>query len=690
MKRILSAFLAVLLACSMVLNVSAESVGITYECENGYTATKLSNPTLGSGEIDGLIGDRSQSYSWSSVGYGDYIYIGTCFATIYHALSIIGGQTGMDTAKIQDLLHALYNGTLYAGDHGVAHTPSRSYIVKVNTKTMETTIVKGPTQVAGYRAATLFNGKIYFAVSTVTPYILEVDPETDETKIIYYSETPSDPSIATGIRGIAVYRDMLVATMIGDNGAYVVASKNPSDGQDAFEVICTQQDLLDYPAYHFLDSVFGGSIYDIIEYNDKLYMSVVTGKNGDKQPFALFSGQPDENGKWNFELVIGNEDDGAKYPFGLGCPRSGAANIYVHDGYLYIGGYNDPMIALPSILKLNFESVYKDLSSPVCLWRLDKNDDIELVAGEANELFPEGPIGNMGPGFGSNTNQYVWRMESYNGKFYLGTFDMSSVLYPIMQFTNGDILKMSKEEWASQINYIKILIDSLGLGATEDEATPANVFSASFDEDEFIKELYMLIEFMQQIDYDASALDSEEYIAQLTALMTKISAEYEKIKDQLSAEITSKLDNLLSNEKIVNLGYFVKTCDYLRTAERGFDFFVSEDGVNFEAITLDGFGDPYNYGARVFSITDSGLCIGTANPFYGTQLWLLNEPENESLNYDLNEDGFVNVNDVTYAQRVLAEEIAMPEYDNFGDLDGNGKFTVNDITFLQRYLVEDF
>ena len=38
----------------------------------------------------------------------------------------------------------------------------------------------------------------------------------------------------------------------------------------------------------------------------------------------------------------------------------------------------------------------------------------------------------------------------------------------------------------------------------------------------------------------------------------------------------------------------------------------------------------------------------------------------------------------------LAEEIAMPEYDNFGDLDGNGKFTVNDITFLQRYLAEDF
>ena len=49
---------------------------------------------------------------------------------------------------------------------------------------------------------------------------------------------------------------------------------------------------------------------------------------------------------------------------------------------------------------------------------------------------------------------------------------------------------------------------------------------------------------------------------------------------------------------------------------------MSEDGVNFETITTNGFGDPYNHGLRVFVVTDQGLCVGTANPFYGTQVWI--------------------------------------------------------------------
>ena len=37
-----------------------------------------------------------------------------------------------------------------------------------------------------------------------------------------------------------------------------------------------------------------------------------------------------------------------------------------------------------------------------------------------------------------------------------------------------------------------------------------------------------------------------------------------------------------------------------------------------------------NYGLRVFAQTDQGLCIGTANPFYGTQVWLLRNSPNKA------------------------------------------------------------
>lgn len=66
---------------------------------------------------------------------------------------------------------------------------------------------------------------------------------------------------------------------------------------------------------------------------------------------------------------------------------------------------------------------------------------------------------------------------------------------------------------------------------------------------------------------------------------------------------------------------------YLDKATFGFDLYVTEDGVNFTKITDNGFGDPYNHGLRAFGITDRGLYIGTANPFYGTQVWQLREEE---------------------------------------------------------------
>ena len=57
----------------------------------------------------------------------------------------------------------------------------------------------------------------------------------------------------------------------------------------------------------------------------------------------------------------------------------------------------------------------------------------------------------------------------------------------------------------------------------------------------------------------------------------------------------------------------------------GFEIYCTEDGVNYETITLDGFNDEYNYGCRTFLVGSDGLYIGTANPFYGGQLWKLNE-----------------------------------------------------------------
>lgn len=683
MKKWISLVLVLTLLCTISSPVFAQPDTTLYDSINGdYQAEKLSHPDSGVKQADGVIDydngdpDRGQNYSWSAIGYGDSMYVGTCYAAMSQTLKIIAAQTGTSYDVFKAGINVLFNGALYMGDE--KNNPgdqNRSVLLKLNTRTGEVTQVVQPKAIGGYREAVKYHDKLYFAASCASPYLLEIDPKTDETKVVYQCAPPSEPFVALGIRGLAVVNDTLTASMIGDDGTYIVASKTPSEGQGAFETIATQQDLLDYPAYHYYDSIFGGAIWDMVSFNDKLYLTVVTGKNGDKQAFGMFCGEQDPStGDWSFYPVIGDPEDGAQYPFGLGAERSGAANLEVYDGRLYIGGYNDPMVALPDALQMKFENIYKDLSSPVCLWRMDSDEEIELVAGEPNELFPE-VKGNMGAGFNDNLNQYVWRMQSYDSKLYIGTFDIGSLAYPLMQFTNGDILHMTPEEWESQINYIKELIDLL----FSIRSTP------SFqDETEITTEEYQQLEAFSDTlgQSDAQALAGN--LAEMQQLMTEIEPLltanktqrmanggilqlleqllrlYEENRDKLPPALCDKLDQFLNQETLDNLAYFYKTCAYLSRGERGFDLLVTQDGTNFETITRDGFGDPYNHGCRVFAVTDTGLCIGTANPFYGTQLWRLNDLTREPVqNAALKENWYeYDLNPAGEPQEGLAVEIS--------------------------------
>lgn len=56
----------------------------------------------------------------------------------------------------------------------------------------------------------------------------------------------------------------------------------------------------------------------------------------------------------------------------------------------------------------------------------------------------------------------------------------------------------------------------------------------------------------------------------------------------------------------------------------GFDLYSTTNGVVWVPEALGGFGDRYNYGARtLFTNPDTGdLYLGTANPFYGCQIWM--------------------------------------------------------------------
>lgn len=94
-KKILAILLALCIVCGGT-SVLAAGQTVTYTSPTSrYQAQKFSHPDAGVGEIDGIIeydsgeNDRGQNYSWSAQGYGDYMYVGTCYAAIYATINIM-------------------------------------------------------------------------------------------------------------------------------------------------------------------------------------------------------------------------------------------------------------------------------------------------------------------------------------------------------------------------------------------------------------------------------------------------------------------------------------------------------------------------------------------------------------------------------------------------------------------------
>lgn len=606
---------------------SLEDSNTFYYNKNGYTFEKLSHPEKDVKVADGIVdylgdgavgvvtdpdsdaynaGDRGQNYAWSAIGYGDWLYVGTCYAAMGNTLSLMKSTLGdqYDEEVLKATFDAMFNGTFFANneeDGGRAN----GVLVKINTKTGETRLLMAKSlnnYAPLFRNAVEYHGKLYFCGSVVganggLPSVWQVDPETDECKVVYTGlnnlrdyGAAYKQGISTGIRGMCVYNDQLVISNVtmdsttGKSSATLLISTDPEQG---FTQIADSDTLFNYPAYHYSDSIYGGSIWDMVEYNNSLYVSICTGtednmpNNNTMQSFALVRGDQNADGTFTWTPVAGDQKkDGARYTFGIDPERtrSGAANLTVFNDYLYIGEYNDEEIALERILfsktgknadgqfggGLDCRFLNANLDQSVNLYRMDKNEDMELVVGNSTKMFPNSSLSGLGSGFGHNENQYIWRMEVYDGKLYVGTFDTSSLLQVMGQFVNGDLLKQTPEAWKSQWEYLKALMKAL-----------------------------------QEVDADGAG--------NINTLAKTI-------------KYTSSF--VFQNVSVRNIASAIKLMNYLRKAKRGFDLYVSEDGVHFQTITANGFGDPYNHGLRVFAATDQGLCLGTANPFYGTQIWI--------------------------------------------------------------------
>ena len=735
----LVAALAAILVSPLPAHAEDASGAVTYNAGNGYSFEKLSHPTVGTSQPDGIVdyqgngavavpgadgntanneGDRGQSYTWAAASYGDWLYVGTCYAAMGNTLTLMNGTLGdsFDAETMRLTLEAMFNGTFFYGqqkEDGTADKDSGGILVKINTKTGETKLLLseslngvGPL----FRNAVSYKGKLYFCGSVRTnggksglPAVYEIDPKTDEYKVVYQGLSSMQDygaaykqGISTGIRGMCVHDGQLVISNVGKDAAgkfvsTILTSSDPSKGPESFTEIANSDTWFNYPAIRYQDSIYGGAIWDMVSYNGHLYATICTGTpenapdDNSMQSFAMVRGDKNADGSYSWTPIVGDQEtDGAKYCFGIdpARTRSGAANLIVYNGYLYIGEYNDEEIALERILFNKSDSdesgksgmggvdcsfVNANLEQSVNIYRMDKDENMELVVGDRTDMFPEGGISGLTSGFGRNENQYIWRMQKFDGKLYVGTFDTASLLEPIGQFSNGDIIDMTPEEWDSQVQRLKDLLNHLlDKNSPDDPIVPVNTL-ADDDSSEAVEvddEKAEVVEGFGDLSdaledatgdlCDQAATMSEE-VEDDAAYVQKIDSEiayfksfadqyqdmldsYENLKQQyedaygaeLPGDIQDAFDKLLSEENLKKLKSVLTCMCYLRDAERGFDMYVTEDGVNFTTLTTNGFNDPYNHGLRTFAVTNQGLCLGTANPFYGCQVWIQRKENSEN------------------------------------------------------------
>lgn len=741
--------------------------------DNGMTFEKVSHADQGLSQADGVVdytgdgtiapytaglsttgnGDRGQSYSYAAASSGDWVYIGTMYGGL-GVQAILNRDTtslGLTSKQATALIQTMYAGNMYLGEPD--GKSAGGMLFKFNVKTGKTKILMskstgidgGKGVIPTFRSAFKMNGKLYFegmvmdtnnkdltqqeiqtamAYQNGFPCIYEVDPANNDKLTKVYDSVDVDGfrslvkgNVFTSTRAIGSFGNTLIAgdlkpTADGKGKALLVASKTPSD-PNSYKVIADMASFDNLPAIHRQDVNGGGGIYQVQEFDGKLYVVVCTGdtstlneETGTMRSFAIYVGENkgDSTNKadWTWRPLVGDTAKGAKYYYGLDKSRvsAGACTLQVYGDHLYIGDYNDVSSALQGfVTKSNFVTQATNLEQSVNLYRMDKNENVEMLVGDKNDTFPKGGSTGLGSGYDNHMNQYTWQTTVHEGKMYLSTMNTTTLLEPIAQFTNGDILNMNEKDWNNTVHYLRVFLRLLwGMGPTDPAsaiATQSNDQNAkvttqtmpSTDNPEALVDWARIqagkdASAAQPQTTDAKSVSSAKPIS-LTAAQTKELVDGIKdgsiVPGSLAAsgssdeasqlfDINNELDNLGSQlsdkgsadfannygevtdaffsiadiipdkfkglyEMLVkltskaNLKAYAKSLPYLAKSKRGFNLFeitdrsAANEGVTVGTVTDNGFGDPFNHGLRIFCDTDDYMVVGTANPFYGTQLW---------------------------------------------------------------------
>lgn len=608
---------------------------------NGYKIEKISNPTTGEGEVDGIIqgGDRNNCYAWAMTERDGYIYIGT-------NRNILGGmvaqfsealvEAGISYEQMWDIINVITNGEIPPFDA----MESCPMIIRVDPVTSETKVVyRSPLGTdSAFRMVVKHQESLYFgSMGNSGTRIVKVD-ENDAAEVVYSGGGNSS------FRAGTVYQDKLyfggLDNRIPDEAAgkynkLAVLEKSTHDDADWQRVA----DFNDFIAYAD-DTLYqseGGTVWDLVPYQGDLYIFLAT-SNG----FVLFKGHEAAPGAeanqygWVWEEVIGKN---SAYHMGMAPTAEGfnteegatpgliasAATPVVFQDKLYFGSFDyalrAEMEAVQGLLQMVaggenapalkefLKPMHDALNAPQKMYCMDQNGAITEVE-QINKLYED------------TANEYFWRYGLYNDQLFVSSFDASSLYKYVTKLTNGDLLRMDKEEFLQQIGYVIKLLQSLSgtKAGAESGALSAALTAAQ-------------TQIAALLDQQATPANVQKLIALIEKTTRPLSGAMETIsalpasaaRGASLSGILDALKSLMSAFDLEGLRMYFSISNKLFKNEPGFDLYVTKDGENYTELTVNGFNDKFNFGGRTLVTNEDGLYIGTANPFYGAQLWRITE-----------------------------------------------------------------
>ena len=700
---------------------------------NGYTVTKISNPTKGSGEVDGLMpgGDRGNSYAWRMAERGDEIYIATSRNVASNLVNSYGAalaEKGIPLDTFWAAINVITNGDIMRNDD-----KDGADIICYNKKTGKFKIAYSAGKGTYFRSSVTYGDNVYFGSYSADPstpqYILRIDQNGKAKKV--FSSMGAISFRANCVYGGQLYfggadeRENAVQKNGEDPCKMAILKKDATD-DTKWSRVADYRDFGDVAYDPIMSSWAGSPIWELTNYKGSIYATAPS-----TEGFVMYRGHPAKGSEsaneygWHWEEIVGLTN-GVNNP-GLsdkvggepGTMRSLIGSTFSFDDELYVYNFDHAFAgeaqAFTGIISNLFGQyvkpsefllpMYDSLHNPQKLWKLDDDTGKFEECPKFTQLMR------------GTTNEYIWRAGEYNGKMYLSTFDANVPYGYLTQLTSTDFSQMSKEEIKKRIKYIEdlivILVKSKISGSVDIskikeklekcidllkalltmkvdinnikqfienyKTTMAELKRVinSFIEQLSDKDLEEIIEYIlsEEIqdkiihhalnldgilfkDVDVQKLipeeitdektreliDKIEFIADMGTSYNELDEEEQAMARQMIKSILvaylshvmdewkEKIDHIIDNIDWKGLEMYMYISNRVKNNEPGFDLYRTDDALNFEKITTTGFGDKYNYGCSSFLATDQGLYIGTCNPFFGGQLYLLKDDMKTTVN----------------------------------------------------------